>query len=500
MKILNVSQVQQADSFTIENEPIASIDLMERASEKFVEVFTGLISAAEKIAVVCGPGNNGGDGLAVARLLLDKGYQVSPITVQPKDGGSDDFLKNAARLEARGPEIHKIQSPGDVPDFSEYSVIVDAVFGSGLTRPVTGIFAEVIKAVNSSSAKIISIDIPSGLFMDSPAPDGAIITAQHTISFQLPKLAFFFPENYPFVGDWTVVDIGLDQSFIANQDTSYFTLGKDMIRSCLPSRNKFDHKGSYGHVLLIGGSYGKMGAMVLSARAALRSGPGLVSVNIPRCGQEILQTSIPEVMLIDQAGQTEIQEFNVLEKANVIGIGPGLGMDKKTITAMGEFLRSNEKPLVIDADGLNIMAERTDYLELLPGNTILTPHLREFDRLAGDSQNNWERLDKARVMAQKMKVIIVLKGAHTAIIEPSGVISFNTTGNPGMATAGSGDVLLGIISGLLSQGIEASCAAKLGVYLHGLAGDLATELTSQRSLIAGDLVDYLGKAFFKIEQ
>lgn len=497
MKILSAKQTQETDAYTIEHEPIASIDLMERASNMFVEAFSVLYPEKVKLAIVCGTGNNGGDGLAISRLLSEVGYDVVPIIVQPNEGGSKDFLINLDKLPMPAKSIRISE---DIPDFSAFPVLIDAIFGSGLARPVTGLFAEVINAMNASSSEIIAIDIPSGLFMDAPAPNCAIIEANQTVSFQLPKLAFFFPANHPFVGHWQVVDIGLDLEFIDRQESSYSTIDQDTARNLLPPRSKFDHKGSFGHCQLVGGSVGKMGAVILAAEAVLRSGAGLVSVSIPRCGQEIMQTSLPEAMLVDQSGENEITEFNILDKANVVGLGPGLGTDKKTVKALSTFLQSNTKPLVIDADGINILSESRELIELLPPNTILTPHIKEFDRLAGESTNNWERLDKARALASRYSLILVLKGAHSAIITADKQISFNTSGNPGMATAGSGDVLLGVITGLLGQGCEPSDAAKLGVYIHGLAGDLAATEIGQRSMIAGDIIKSISDVFFELER
>ncbi|MEN8247344.1 MAG: NAD(P)H-hydrate dehydratase [Bacteroidota bacterium] len=499
MKILNAEQTRLADAFTIENEPIPSIDLMERASNRFVEAFYPNFDPKEKLGVVCGTGNNGGDGLAVSRILLSKGYSVQPIVIQPKEGGSKDFQINLLRISELT-EVVYIRNEEEIIDFSNFSTIIDAIFGSGLARPVTGFYAKVIEAINLSSAQVVAIDLPSGLFSDLPAPDGAIINADKTISFQAPKLSFFMPGNYQFVGDWHVVDIGLDKNYINTLDTKYTYIEEARIKSLLPSRKRFDHKGTFGHGQLIGGSYGKMGAMELAASAFIRTGAGLLTITVPAIGVNIMQTSVPEAMVLDQPGKKFIEDFNVLDKATIVGIGPGLDIKPETVKGLVDFLRKNDKHLVLDADALNILSENHELLEILPENTIITPHLKEFDRLAGNSDNQWQRIDKACELAERYNIIIVLKGAFTSIVRPDGTVQFNSTGNPGMATGGSGDVLLGIITALRTQGLTAEDAAAAGVYIHGMAGDIAAEDKSQTSLIATDIINGLSKVFLKFDR
>jgi NAD(P)H-hydrate epimerase len=302
------------------------------------------------------------------------------------------------------------------------------------------------------------------------------------------------------VGNWQVVDIGLNQEYINQLDTKYTYLEEKKIKSVLPSRAIFDHKGTFGHGQLIGGSYGKMGAMELASSAFIRTGAGLLTLTVPRSGVAIIQTSVPEAMVLDQSGEKFIEEFKIFDKATAVGIGPGLDKQPETVKGFAEFLRENDRHLVLDADALNILSENHELLELIPENTILTPHLKEFDRLAGDSDNQWERIDKACAMANKYRIIIVLKGAFTAIISPDDCVYFNCTGNPGMATGGSGDVLLGIITSLRTQGLIALDAAKAGVYIHGLAGDMAAAKKSQTSLIATDIIDGLSEVFLKFER
>ena len=498
MKILSAEQTRLADAHTIEHEPISSIDLMERASTKFVEAFYHRHDPKNSIAVVCGTGNNGGDGLAISRILMSKGYKIQPYIMQPKEGGSQDFLSNLERFNNVG-EVVYINND-DIPTFKEYKIIIDAIFGSGLTRVASGIYAEVIESINTSKAEVVAVDIPSGLFVDTITESDSIVKANTTISFQMPKLSFFMPKNHQYVGDWLTVDIGLDQAFIANLQTTYSTIDSAHTASILPSRNKFDHKGSYGHGQLIGGSFGKMGAMTLSAKGFLRSGAGLLTVTIPSSGVNIMQTSVAEAMIVDQLGERYITEFNILENVQTIGIGPGLGTNNETISAFASFLRKNKKHLVLDADALNIISENRELLSLLPKDSIITPHIKEFDRLVGNSENNWERIEKAKEFAKKWQCVIVLKGAHTVVINYDGSTIFNTTGNPGMATAGSGDVLLGIITSFRTQNLSALDAAVAGTYIHGLAGDIAAEKKSMTSLIANDIIDNLSDVFLQFSR
>ena len=494
MVILNAEQTRQVDALTIKNEPIESIDLMERASLAFSDFFCSRFIIDHKIAVVCGTGNNGGDGLAISRILLKRGFKPTTVVVGNSEGGSADFHANLTRLsKLQNPS--RIDSQSEIIDFDDYDIVIDAMFGSGLTRPVTGLNAKVIGQINSSSATIIAVDIASGLYGDRPPEGVSIIQANTTVSFQLPKLAFLIPSNHQYVGEWEVLDIGLDVEFINEQESDYRLLDRKDISKLLRLRQKFDHKGTFGHGLLIGGSYGKMGAMVLAANAFMRSGAGLLTTHVPKCGYSIMQTSVPEAMaVVDKAEQVLTEKMND-SRYSALGIGPGLGTDPDTVKAIKAMILDNQAPLVIDADGLNIIARHSELIELLPENTILTPHVKEFERLAGQANSDWQRLELARAFAISHKVILVLKGAHTAVISPIGQVNFNSTGNPGMATGGSGDVLTGIITALLTQGYNPIDAACLGVYLHGSAGDLAALDLGEISMNASDLINYLPDAF-----
>ncbi|NLJ06070.1 MAG: NAD(P)H-hydrate dehydratase [Sphingobacteriales bacterium] len=499
MKIFSRELIRQADAYTISHEPIASAMLMERAARQFTLYFLKHFSITGKIHVFCGKGNNGGDGLVVSRLLLDKHYQVVTYILEYADEASDDFTLNYNLLKNyQQAEIHHITDENFEFNFAKNDLIVDALWGTGLSRPIQGFSGKIIEKINSSSLPVVAIDIPSGTFCDSFNEDDAKIKAHFTISFQLPKLAFFIPENRDFVGRWRVVDIGLSDDFIQNTDTSYFYSTKAEISKLLKPRNKFDHKGNFGHSLLMAGSYGKMGAAVLGAKACMRSGTGLLTVFIPECGYSVLQTAVPEAMTIVANHDKMLTNIPDTMAFDAAAIGPGIGTNDLTADALNLFLKKTKYPVVLDADAINIIAARQTWMYAIPRNSILTPHPGEFDRLAGKSSNHFQRLEKAIQIAKKHQIIIVLKGHYTAVVSPEGKIFFNSTGNPGMATAGSGDVLTGVILAFLAQGYEPLHAARLAVFLHGLAGDMAAEQKSQHGLIASDIIDYLPEAFINL--
>jgi ADP-dependent NAD(P)H-hydrate dehydratase / NAD(P)H-hydrate epimerase len=493
LKILSSAQIRELDAHTIQAEPIASIDLMERACSAFVSWFTANFTNEHKIGIVCGTGNNGGDGLGIARLLDSQGYDVKVWIVQGEMPESTDFKINLERIRGKLP-VFEISTPSDQGLFTDRTILIDAIFGSGLSRPADGIYKQAINCVNNSNAIRVAVDIPSGLMADKPS-EGEIVHANHTISFQLPKLSFLFPQSHPFTGTWHTVDIGLKKNFIRDAKCTHFLMEQKDIREHIHPREKFDHKGSFGHALLIAGSYGKIGAAVLGARAALRSGTGLLTVHVPACGYEIMQTSIPEAM-VSVDNDTEIfSSLPELNRYSAVGIGPGIGQDKKTVASFTKLLKTSDKPLVIDADALNMLGANRELIHLIPKKSILTPHPKEFERLVGTWKNDFERLEKQVEFAKKTGAIILLKGANSSIAAPDGTVFFNNTGNPGMATGGSGDVLTGVITGLLAQGYSPLDAALIGCWVHGRAGDLAAGHFGQISLIASDLIDYLPEAF-----
>lgn len=503
MKILSAEQIHTVDQYTIRHEPIASIDLMERASGVFVQWFAFRFPAAadRPVMVFCGPGNNGGDGLAVARLLHERFYQVTVYRCAVSDSLSEDNRTNLERLQQkRVVRLRTLEEGEEMPALPPDAIVVDALFGSGLSRPVEGYWARLLQYLNEQPVTRVAIDIPSGLFADRHSA-GTTFRAHHTLSFESPKLAFFMPENSPAVGNWEVRPIGLSARAVEEAESPFFFMNETMLRPLLIDRQPFDHKGTFGHAHIIAGSYGKMGAAILCSRATLRAGAGLVTVHVPKAGYEIMQISFPEAMVVIDdhkflfsCPQEEVSQYDV------IGIGPGLGTNEVTICAVETLLEERQKPMVLDADALNILAKKPELMERLPENSLLTPHPREFERLFGTSENDFARLEKQRAKARELGVYIVLKTGATAIACPDGKVFFNGTGNPGMGTAGTGDVLTGILSGLLAQGYSSENAARLGVYLHGLAGDLAAGQNGPESLIAEDVISHLGAAFQKLRR
>lgn len=498
MKLFTCQQIAGIDQLTMKLKPIASIDLMERASFKVADWLVQHIKHSQPVFLFAGPGNNGGDALAVARMLA---WSKLNCTVFLSDFGRQlkgDPDINRARLEEQNQVIlKKINSEDDIPEIPAETTVIDGLFGSGLNKPLDGLAAKIVQAINQSGATVVSIDVPSGLFGEDNSLNNfsAIVKANYTLTFQFPKLSFLFPENEQYVGQWKVLPIGLHPEAIQATESNMFFLNQDFVSEKIRKRGKFSHKGTFGHALLIAGSYGKMGAAVLASRACLRSGVGLLTCRVPQRGYEIMQNSVPEAMISIDPSESVFSELPDLSPYSAIGAGPGLDKKQETKQALRKLLEAHPQKLVLDADALNILSENRDWCSLLPENTILTPHPKEFERLAGSSSNSFERLQKQSQFSKENKVIVVLKGAHTSISCPDGKVFFNSTGNPGMATAGSGDVLTGIILGLLAQNYSAEDAAILGVYLHGSAGDFAAAENGEYSLIAGDIIDNLKKAF-----
>lgn len=497
-KILSAAQIRALDQQTVSLESITSYELMERASRAFASQFQKDYPDTDKnILLVCGPGNNGGDGLAIARILYEACYEVSVLVIN-LGKNSPDQQANLKRLqEKRGVSIQRLSEGDPLPDLSGIKIIIDGLFGSGLNRPIEGYWAALIKHLNQSTVERIAIDIPSGLFADSMA-GGAIFNAHRTYTFQLPKLSFFAPEHASFLGQWQVLDIQLHPQALAAKATSHFYFPGEAAASFLKTRGRFDHKGTFGHTLIIAGSYGKIGAAILCARAALRAGCGLVSVHVPVCGYEIMQIAFPEAMVLTDRHKEVFSTVPELKTYAAVGVGPGLGTNALTQAALLSLIKEAKKPLVLDADALNILGEHPDWQTLIPKGSILTPHPKEFSRLFGVTPNSfscWERLQQ---QAQRLQCYILLKGGNTVIATPEGQLYFLTVGNPGMGTAGAGDVLTGIICGLLAQGYASREATLLGACLHGLAGDLAAAEQQMESIIAEDIIQYLGKAFAQL--
>lgn len=501
MEIFSAEQIRAWDQFTIANEPIASIDLMERAAESCFSWLEREGYLDRSFSIYCGKGNNGGDGLALARMLSEQDCPVIVHILEFGHKGTDDFQANLARLHATPVEVRFIQGQDNLLPVPEGDVLIDALLGTGLSRHLEGVTELVVQHMNQSGNEIIAIDIPSGLFVDKSSRGNTVIRAAHTLSFQCYKLAFLMPENEPLVGLVHILDIGLHQGYLKNTVSELELVDRGMIKAIFRPRKSFAHKGNFGHALLIAGSYGKIGAAMLASRSCLRSGAGLLTCHTPACGYDILQTALPEAMILTDADEKINTNFpGELSAYSVIGIGPGIGVAPRTKALLETLLRSYKKPIVLDADGLNMMGANPSLFFLVPPYSILTPHPKEFERMFGTTEDDFARLQLASEKARDHQCVIVLKGHYTFIAMPGGKGYFNSTGNPGMAKGGSGDALTGIVTALLSQGYSSGEAALLGVYLHGLAGDLAADNLSQESMLASDLIDHLGAAFLLLEE
>ncbi len=499
MKIFPTIRIKELDAYTIEHEPIESIDLMERAATVLTEAIVKRWSDVDTpFTVFAGPGNNGGDALAVARMLALKGYKVSVYLFNTKENLSEDCAFNKECLEdLKEVEFHEVTAYFVPPELTDRHVVIDGLFGSGLTKPLSGGFAAVVRYINASTAKVVAIDMPSGLMGEDNTGNvpSHIIRAHVTLTLQMPKLSFLFPENEIYVGEWEVLDIGLSEEGIEEMDTDYYLSEPEDFAYWLKPRGKFAHKGHFGSALLIAGSQGMAGASVLAARACLRSGVGRLKVHVPFCNNFIVQTSVPEAMTELDFSETCFATSVEPDDYQAVAIGPGLGQAPETENALLEQIDLCQLPMVVDADALNLLALHKSYVGRLPKGSILTPHPKELDRLVGGCRNSFERLSKARALAQEAQVIVVLKGAYTAVITPQGTCWFNTTGNPGMATGGSGDVLTGILLSLLTQGYEPEVAARLGVFAHGLAGDMAAHKYGVVAMSPSDIIETLPKVW-----
>jgi len=499
MKIFTAQQIKAGDAFTIRHGNISSADLMERAARKCFEWIAENIPHNTPVLTVCGMGNNGGDGLALTRILLQEGYSAKAVVLQLSDAFSPDASLNFTRLHQLAPDHIKMLSEGMfITDLPERILIVEALFGTGLNRLLSGWVAEFVRDINTLPNRVISLDIPGGLPSDAlPDKDAAVIMADDTLSFQFYKRSFLHPEVAPYVGRVEVLDIGISEKYIRDTHSQYYLITPEVVREIYRPRKAFSHKGTYGKVLLIGGKEGMAGAVTLSAKAALRSGAGLVFVLAPEKVCDTLQVALPEAITIS-GGQHIIEDVRLPEGNFQIGIGPGLGVHPQTQQALYHFLEQTRQPVVLDADALNLIAADKEMLNLLPPHSILTPHPKEFERIFGVFPDSMLQTEWARGVAMKYNLIIVLKGHHTAVLMPDGSCWYNTTGNAGMATGGSGDVLTGILSGLLAQGYSSREAALLGVYLHGRSGDICAAEHSEEALIAGDITANLGKVFLEL--
>lgn len=500
MKLFETKQIATIDAYTIQHEPITDKDLMVRASMTFVaEILNSGLRG--KIVIFCGPGNNGGDGYVIAKILSDYKFEVEVYTLDLGKPMKGAVLFHYDQLvEQYKAKVKTIKSRCDYPDLQKVDLVIDALFGSGLTRLLKELPAELVNYINECNIPVWAVDIPSGLMGEQSANnDQVIIKAEKTITFQFPKISFLMPENNRFVGEFIVKDIGLHQDIINQLETNFSWLDDWEIKNSYKKRNKFSHKGTFGHALLIAGSYGKMGAAVLASEACLRAGVGLLTTHVPHNGAAIIQTAVPEAMLNIDPSDLMFTSVENIDQFDAIGIGPALGTKLNSKRGMEALLKEIKAPIVLDADALNLISQNPELLEVLPENSVLTPHPKEFKRLVGDAENRWEQIEQAIQFCKKHNVNVILKGAYTAVIDSSGHVFFNSTGNVGMATAGSGDVLCGIILGLLAQKYAPVDAARLGVFIHGRAADIAKGDKGVTALIASDIIDSLGAAFQKFE-
>lgn len=491
MKILTANQIRNCDITTIEK-GISSIALMEKAARKCCDWITDNFRNTNKFLIFCGNGNNGGDGFAIARMLYEKAYDVEVYINENESEFSPDAEINFKKIKA----ISGI----DIKNFSEFSminnensVIIDAIFGYGLNRELSGEIKSIVGKLNQIQLPKISIDIPTGLFADKIINESyTVFESDLTLTFQFYKQSFLHTETGKFCGKIIVLDIDLDKDFIDGTETDYYVIDEKLIRKIYKPREDFSHKGIFGKSILVGGSYGKIGAILMSTLSALKTGSGLTFTIAPECGNLILQSQVPEAMFM-QSGEKYLDKIEIQEKA-VYGIGPGLGKEKQTQKALFVFLENYNQPVVLDADALNILAENHK-LDLIPKHSVITPHPLEFERLFGKTENSFERIELARQKAKELQIFIILKDHHTAVITPEKNVYYNITGNPGMAKGGSGDVLTGILTSLVSQKYDIEKACIFGVWLHGKAGDFAAEKFSKEAMLPTDLINEIGEVF-----
>lgn len=499
--VLTAEQLRAIDEATVEQEGISSLELMERAAAACAAEMKrwfkdDVLSESIQLVILCGRGNNGGDGYVLARLFTDQGFPVKVIDFAIGEASSDNQTNRTA-IEKAGIAPRTVRMTDDLPDIPKDAVVIDAIFGTGLNRPVEGQLAKLFGEINALPNTVWSVDVPSGVFA-SVTSSGTCVRAQRTFSLGYPKPAEFVPEAAAFYGEIHQVTFKLaGVSLLPGAPFAKLFTGEEALQH-LKVRGKYDHKGTFGHALLVAGSHGKIGAAVLSARSVLRAGAGLLTCHVPACGYQIMQMSVPEAMCLTDEEENYISEIGSLNGYAAVGIGPGIGQDDVTAEALRDLLYRATRPLVLDADALNILSQHPDWWASVPENSILTPHPKEFDRLFGEHSSTLERWDTQRNQARKNRWVIVLKGGHSTVASPDNQLTINTTGNPGMATGGSGDVLTGILTGLLAQGYEPSTAARMGVCMHGLAGDNAVILDNVTGTTAGDIVENIRGAFLLI--
>lgn len=497
MKLFSKEQIYKGHAYSAESQKISSTELMERAG---IQIFNWLHirmqGAQVPIHVFCGIGDNGGNGLVVARQLITHGYNVKTYIVNHSKTRSKDFLENYDRIKNTSKDWPTLlDNNSTFPEMHPNDIIVDAIFGTGLNRAVDGWIVNLFNHFRAQKAFTLSIDIPSGLSTDkAPTNPEAVVNAGYTLSFQSPKLVFFLPETAKYTVQWEALDIGIDAQYLLETEANVELIGKNEMLPLYKPREKFSNKGNFGHAYIIGGSFGKMGAVTLASKAALISGAGKVSAYIPKCGYAILQTSFPEAMVECDNNETILTNIALETLPTAIGLGVGLGLKDETVKAVKTFLKENKLPLVIDADAISILGKDKDLLGLLPESTVFTPHPKELEYLIGKWSDDFDKIAKTKAFCEAYKAIVVIKGFNTITVY-NNKLFINTTGNPGLATAGTGDVLTGLITGLIAQSYNPLEAALFGTYLHGKSGDIMVEDTGYQSLIASHVIEGIPLAY-----
>lgn len=492
MKIFSAEQIRAWDRYTILHEPISSIDLMERAASACTDYLLNHFPQSTTYQIVCGPGNNGGDGLAIARLLSEAGQSVK-VYVSEEATSSEDQFTNLNRWKKQHGLVHHFNDFTD-QTFQEGSVIIDALFGIGKIRSIDGVFKNVVAHINQSNCTVVSIDLPSGLQADASSTDQPVVRANITLTLGSWKLGLLMPENGPLVGDVHLLPIGLHPGFLNIKETPFFLSEPGDLRPLVQPRKPFAHKGQFGTAMLMAGSSSMMGAALLSASACLRAGVGKLFCRVPAGGMLAMQTGLPEAICLPDPHPEHLSVFPDISKMDALGVGPGLGQAPETDRVVLDTLEKTYIPRVFDADALNIIA-RNGWQSKLGRDCVITPHIGEFQRLFPGAEDGFMRIKTALEFSTAREICIIIKGRYSFLSTPGGQGYFNPTGNPGMAKAGSGDALTGIILGLLAQKYSVEAACRLGMYVHGLAGDMARDDLGEAGMLASDLILRIGKAF-----
>ncbi len=498
MKIFNTENIRKIDRITIEEEGVSSQELIRRVAEGVAGEIIGRWSPSTPVVIFAGSGNNGADALVVGRLLLEAGFYPRILLFNFKGNSLSRDCDIAKRelLSTGYNGLMEIIDRAELPSLTPDHLVIDGRCGSGLRAPLEGGFMMLARNISESGATVISIDVPSGMFGEWNARviGRNVVHATLTMAIQFPRLSFFLGDNAELVGKWKVIDIGLSNRAIMETPTKYFYVERDEVRAVLKPRKPFSSKSDYGHALLFAGCYGMAGAAVMAARGALRSGVGKLTVHSARAAFPVIQSQVPEALFSADRHENVISDMSPRFNCSAIGVGPGIGTNDATRGAFETLVKSYKRPLVIDADALNAIAKNQTILDHIAPGSILTPHAGEFDRIFGTQTSDEGRLLKAVEVSHRYKLLIVLKGRYTATVRPDGKVFFNSSGTPAMATAGSGDVLTGIITSLLAQGYKPETASVAGVYIHGLAGEMAAETQGEYGTTAMDIASCVGRA------